>query len=821
MRTTTLPWTAAVVALLAMAGLPEASASPGECSHNNFAQRVYHAPMPTEHLRGRTQAEAREHHRRLHAQSTNSWHNLRIRFNWTYVDDPSQDIRPGTEAAPGHKACYDGGPSEVWVGKPTSPPVYCFVPEEGYAHRYVDNCLMLCNSSSTANAADITKLKDVSNRVANTFSSVLQAELIAGTTDAISILSDANNNCGDMRFGPYDATNVDIVMYATIRPLLHTGGTIAFASSCALHPTTDRPTLAHMNVAPETIKHNDNLYDVLLHELTHALGFTPSVYGFYRHPNNNTQRYRDYDPVMYPYGPLNGTGAVYDTTLTPPRVSVDYVQLANNPGTKLYFVTPTVVAHAKTHWDCQTITGVELENGGNSSSSTASHWEMRVLMGEYMVARQSDDMHLTGFTLSLFHDMGFYRSIQTNAESLQWGHRMGCAWATGSCKDWPSNYFCTGPGSGCGFNFSFDGNCKYSNAFTAPIPAPYRYFPNADNPAITGGTDTLADYCPYYGKFSNKAVCSERQPDEALGSTPGDSAACFRTATRGALINPIPVYPECFRMLCNSSSSGQWATVRIGDNFYPCSPNGLVNLMYPPRSSLASSTEANPIAYNAIDDAYVGTFQCGIDIPRRCADPASHGLVTTASVNFPTLTDVQPKVGVVEGGTEFNVTGTNFDNCQDIRVGGVFATDVERVSSTMLKGKLGVVEATGSAGGPEENGLGMVTVEVWCNITNVCPEGCGAVRLRDVFELKHDETATVDLASALEEFLATDVGKAVGGIVALIVVVVIICILKSCLAEGDSGEIALNEPLDQNKPVEMRPAPQQNRRPAFDDDDML
>ena len=803
----------AVVSLTAMLS----SASPSECSHSAFAPPVYHAPMAAEHRRGRSEEEARAHHRRLHAQSNGgSWHNLRIRINWTFVEDPSKDIRPGTEATPGYKACFAGGPSEVWVGQPTSPPVYCFNPDNGYAHEFVDNCLMLCNASSTVTAVDITNLKDVTNRVAATFSAALQAEAIAGASDAIAILSNANHNCGDMRFGPYDATGTDIVMYATVRPLLHTGGTIAFASSCSLHPTTDRPTLAHMNVSPETIKTNTNLYDVLLHELTHALGFTPSVYGFFRHPNNNTLRYRDYDAAAYPLGPLRGEGAYIDNTLTPPRVNVRFVDLTNNPGSKLFVITPNVIAHARTHWDCATIDGVELENGGNSSSSTGSHWEMRVLMGEYMVARQSDDMFLTGFTLSLFHDMGFYRAIQTNAQPLQWGHKMGCAWATGSCKDWPSNYFCGAPGAGCGFNFSYDGNCKWTNGYSAPIPAPYRYFPDSASPTTTGGTDVLADYCPYYGKFSNKPVCTERAPDDALGTSPGESAACFRTTTRGSLINPIGVYPECFRMLCNSSSSNGWATVRIGDSFYPCSPNGIVNLMYYPRSSFAATTEPNPIAYNAFDAAYVGSFQCGIDLPRRCADPAAHGLVTTASVNFPTISDVQPKEGIVEGGTEFNITGTNFDNCEDVSVGGVFATDVVRVSSTMIKGKLGVVSATGTRGGAEADGLGMVTVEVWCNVTTVCPEGCGAARLSGVFELKHDEAATVDLASALEEFLATDVGKVVGGVVALIVVVVIICILKSCLSEGDSGEIALKEPMNHNRPVEMQPA----RRGGFDDDDL-
>jgi hypothetical protein len=751
--------------------------------------------------------------RRMHAQAGGTWHPIRIRFNWTFVDHPELDTRPGSlpSQITSPRACYPGpgAPAQIIIGLLTNET--CF---QNGTHKFVDNCRMPCDADSTVNSADVARLKSVADQVATTFTNSLQVEQLAGSPDTINIVADLYRYCGGLVFGPYDVNAVDIVIFATVRPLKQMGPTVAFASSCARHGVTDRPILAHMNVGPETIKTNPDMFKVLLHEITHALGFTPSMYNFYRHPSDNTKTYRQYDPVKFPYGPIAGTGAYIDTDTD--EVTVDYKQLTNNPGTKLRFVTPRVNATAVAYWNCTGMEGAELENGGNSSSSTASHWEMRVLTGEYMVAVQSDDMRFSPFTLSLFDDMGFYKANfdTTSLQPLSWGKGMGCAFVNGKCDKWPTNYFCNGPKVSCGYDTKFIGSCQYSDNYKTSIPAPYRYF---DSPII-GGTDTLADYCPYYLPTGD-GYCSNRSASVLLGTTPGDGGRCFGSSVRRHNVLEIPIAADCFRLVCNASTIG-WSQpsglVRIGNSFYSCRNGGIVALLYPPKSTQKNG-DANPIATSFINFDFFGTFMCGDQITNMCRTPSDTGALTTSDVTFSTIKAIEPATGDIAGGTQVNITGTGLLLCQSLRVGGQFAKSVRAVSNTLLTATLAKI--SGIAGGSGVDGVGKVDVELWCNVTRVCPEGCAVGRLQGQFELVREVPEVFDLQNAVEDFLGTTVGKVVGGVVALVVVVIIVCVIKSCLTDSDHGSSVAVKPAHQYY-HEMQPVGPQ-RRTNFDEEDLL
>jgi hypothetical protein len=88
-------------------------------------------------------------------------------------------------------------------------------------------------------------------------------------------------------------------------------------------------------------------------------------------------------------------------------------------------------------------------------------------------------------TFGAFADMGWYQVSYTRAQRLPWGNGQGCSFVQSTCKNWPSNYFCSSPGlGGCTVDLRYRGVC---NAFVAPytLATQFQYFP--DQPSL-GGT---------------------------------------------------------------------------------------------------------------------------------------------------------------------------------------------------------------------------------------------------------------------------------------------------------------------------------------------
>jgi len=62
-------------------------------------------------------------------------------------------------------------------------------------------------------------------------------------------------------------------------------------------------------------------------------------------------------------------------------------------GTRKILTTPTLLALARSHFACATLSGVELEDDGGGGTA-GSHWEQRALMTEYMSGRPSGYMNV-------------------------------------------------------------------------------------------------------------------------------------------------------------------------------------------------------------------------------------------------------------------------------------------------------------------------------------------------------------------------------------------------------------------------------------------
>ena len=132
-------------------------------------------------------------------------------------------------------------------------------------------------------------------------------------------------------------------------------GVLASAVPIYLEPDTNRPLIGLLTITIDQIyfsyrRVTEYFSEVILHELTHALGF---LY------------------TMFPYFP-NGAEGTYT------KANIRQVE-------RTLIKTPKVLEVAKKYFNCSSLIGVELEDQGGTGSAL-SHWEQRVLLGDYMGA---------------------------------------------------------------------------------------------------------------------------------------------------------------------------------------------------------------------------------------------------------------------------------------------------------------------------------------------------------------------------------------------------------------------------------------------------
>lgn len=172
--------------------------------------------------------------------------------------------------------------------------------------------------------------------------------------------------------------------------------------------------------------------------------------------------------------------------------------------------TPRVVDWIRRHFGCDTLSGAPLEDGGGSGTRL-SHWEKRNFMNEYMTGESTNNPVLSGLTMSLFEDSGWYQIDYSTAEDLVWGKNEGCAFVEDSCGKWPQGrgYYCAEENRpSCSFDLQAKGHCGVTKYSTA-LPLSSQYFEND----LIGGVSELADYCPYTAVNSNGWCFDESNAD--------------------------------------------------------------------------------------------------------------------------------------------------------------------------------------------------------------------------------------------------------------------------------------------------------------------
>ena len=280
----------------------------------------------------------------------------------------------------------------------------------------------------------------------------------------------------------------------------------------------------------------DMRVEVIIHEMTHALGFTPSIWRKF----------------------VNTDGLPYSTY---------NVTVSKRGADRVILTFPTVVAKAREHFGCETLEGGELEDAGGSGTASA-HWEKRIFGNEYMVGSIAAlDFGFSEITLALFADSGFYHVDFTYATPFSWGRNQGCSFHTTACvvdgvPQFPE--FCDTIQEGCEYNYLNVAKCNIYTDLTLPVYNQYYSDPTK------GGPDSLGDYCPVYSAYSNTKCKISYVSRSYRVQTSSPKSRCLQ-GTWGLGKNTAYQVGSCHEIDC----IGGQATIHLdSDNSVACPVDG-------------------------------------------------------------------------------------------------------------------------------------------------------------------------------------------------------------------------------------------------------
>ena len=140
-----------------------------------------------------------------------------------------------------------------------------------------------------------------------------------------------------------------------------------------------------------------NFKTVLLHEISHILAFSPKLV------------------ELFPNQPYSKKKIV-------------------NGEERTILITEKVVEHARKHFGCSSLEGVELENQGGKGSE-GSHWESRIMLSDYMISTDYEDKVLSDISLAVFEDSGWYKVNYYTGGLFKFGKGEGCSFLEDKCID--------------------------------------------------------------------------------------------------------------------------------------------------------------------------------------------------------------------------------------------------------------------------------------------------------------------------------------------------------------------------------------------------
>jgi leishmanolysin-like peptidase len=404
------------------------------------------------------------------------------------------------------------------------------------------------------------------------------------------------------------AVNTQLLLYVSARQTVRCkrDQTIAYAAHCAQDTKTDRPVAGHANLCPNSISTDPKDLKALIatvkHELTHVLGFSVSLFAYYRDSNGQPLTERESTPGSIPVDPKTGYAKWSDRVIRR-VVRTNWTTGGGNINKEVHMiVTPTVVQEVRRHFNCSTLEGAELEDQGSDGTSM-THWEKRLFENEAMTGTHTQNSVYSRITLAVLQDTGWYVANFSSAERLDWGRNLGCDFAKKSCRAWINERrakrmsirpFCDRVKGdllqiACTEDLNSKAVCNMRH-YKEPLPDIYQNFDylegtNEQDLAHYGGSVDLADYCPFIQEFTwqvqNVTVRGSRcdlggnsiesEKNAALEHY-GPDSRCFEHGRRWEQRSCI--YKRhwhhfgagCYRFTC----SGGHVNVIVGNQSYPC-----------------------------------------------------------------------------------------------------------------------------------------------------------------------------------------------------------------------------------------------------------
>ena len=359
-------------------------------------------------------------------------------------------------------------------------------------------------------------------------------------------------------------------------------GVLASAVPLLLYQLTYRPIVGLLTVSiNEDFYAYSNIKEyfsfVFLHELTHVLGFLES---------------------MFPYFPQGIENILMQKELRGLN--------------RTLIKTPKVVETARKYFNCDRLEGLELEDQGGQGSNM-SHWDQRILLGEYMGAViYQEEMAISEFTLAFLEDSGWYKAKYYTGGLFRFGKNKGCEFIENDCLDY--NFETEFKNEFFDASNAYYGSCStgrqsrtystffYYNQIDKSIYNRFGYY----NGAYSGGSIYTADYCPingqmlaevgnnyffgscrygstnfgsyiYYVNPENNNIQEKDHPNSALpneiSEKISENSFCIMTnlvpKDKYKIYNTV-FHPMCYETYCSSKS----LTIKINNLYIVCPRSG-------------------------------------------------------------------------------------------------------------------------------------------------------------------------------------------------------------------------------------------------------
>lgn len=360
------------------------------------------------------------------------------------------------------------------------------------------------------------------------------------------------NNCNTVGGGS-GVSGVQYIIYVTATTTMGCSsgsvqyGEIASAIFCTKSPKDQRPTSGNVNICPAILdkvtgngKEFYRLLDTLTHEIFHLIGFNPGNFPDFVDSSGNP-------------------------------IGEDKVVREENGVSSL--ITPNVLEQAKSHFGCDSISGVPLEASGGSGTADA-HWSQDIFgPREVMLPTVGQERTvISRMTLAVLKDSGWYDIDYEKGEvgHFDFGGGMGCE-VFQSCNAKQSVYYCNSEqkskASVCSSDHYAVGAC-HTGALSngqCSIVQPFSNMMCRDSAISEGDLGyNPSDWGQYFGQSSR---CLPIAPEPKTWEVGVDSLSFYGLDLGGSA--------ACFAMSC--TEDGKKIKVFVGQESAECTEGGYID----------------------------------------------------------------------------------------------------------------------------------------------------------------------------------------------------------------------------------------------------